>query len=67
MKTIVLFLIRFYQNLSPLRKAFTRTVFGSDKYCKFNPTCSQYTYLSINKYGVIKGIVMGIRQFSKCR
>jgi hypothetical protein len=66
MKKIVLFLIRAYQKLGFIRKPFTRTIFGVEGSCRFMPTCSQYTYQSINKFGVIKGIVMGIKQFSRC-
>lgn len=66
MKTIVLFFISFYQKTAFIRKPFQKTIFGSEVSCKFNPTCSEYTYQSINKFGVIKGASMGIKQFSKC-
>ena len=34
--------------------------------CRFYPTCSKYTYLAIEKYGVIKGIFLGIKRILKC-
>lgn len=34
--------------------------------CRFYPTCSKYTYLAIEKYGVLKGIFLGIKRILKC-
>ncbi|OGK31228.1 hypothetical protein A3F29_04665 [Candidatus Roizmanbacteria bacterium RIFCSPHIGHO2_12_FULL_33_9] len=67
MKKIVLFCIRVYQRSAFIRKPFVRTIFGTGGSCRFKPTCSEYTYQSINKFGVLKGISMGIKQFLKCR
>ena len=54
-----LVLIRFYQYaLSPY--------LGGNK-CRFTPSCSHYTAEAIQKYGPIKGMIMGIKRLSKCR
>ena len=56
-KRLMLFLIKFYQiGISPY--------FGAK--CRFIPTCSQYTYQAIEKYGVFKGVYLGIRRILKC-
>jgi uncharacterized protein len=34
--------------------------------CRFTPSCSQYTIKALEKYGTIKGILMGVKRFSKC-
>ncbi len=34
--------------------------------CRFTPTCSQYCYEAIEKYGAIKGLYLGIRRILKC-
>jgi len=66
MKTIVLLLIRLYQKTSFIRKPFLRTILGNEGSCRFNPTCSEYTYQSIKQFGILKGAAMGIKQFSQC-
>ncbi|MBP1576817.1 MAG: membrane protein insertion efficiency factor YidD [Oscillospiraceae bacterium] len=58
MRKICLALIRFYQkNLSPLKKH------GS---CRFLPTCSEYAYLSISRFGVIKGGYLATCRLLRC-
>ncbi len=57
MKNMLLFSIRCYQKyISPYL----------EKNCRFYPTCSQYTYEAIQKYGCLKGIYLGIKRISKC-
>lgn len=34
--------------------------------CRFNPSCSLYTYQAIEKYGTIKGIYLGVKRILKC-
>lgn len=37
-----------------------------DKHCRFYPSCSKYSYLSIEKYGILKGSWKAIKRISKC-
>ena len=34
--------------------------------CRFHPTCSSYMLLSIERFGLIKGVGLGLRRLSKC-
>lgn len=34
--------------------------------CRFEPTCSKYTYEAIEKFGVIKGGYLGIKRILRC-
>jgi len=56
-KTLALASIRFY-------KRFLSPVLPSA--CRFEPTCSVYTYQAIDKYGVIKGSWMGMKRIARC-
>lgn len=57
MKFLALKAIRFY-------KRFISPVLPSA--CRFEPTCSVYTYQAIEKYGVIKGGWLGAKRISRC-
>jgi len=57
MKKLVLFLIRFYQK-------FVSPFFPPS--CRYAPTCSQYTFEAVQKYGVIKGLFLGIKRILRC-
>lgn len=58
MKQALLALIRFYQrSISPL----------SGPHCRFTPTCSQYAYEAIAKYGPFKGIRLALWRILRCQ
>ncbi len=60
MKRFFIGLINFYKKMiSPIM-----TYHGSN--CKFYPTCSEYTKQAIDKYGVLKGVFMGIWRVLRC-
>jgi putative membrane protein insertion efficiency factor len=34
--------------------------------CRFFPSCSEYTIEALQKYGVVKGLWLGIRRVARC-
>ena len=60
MKKICIFLIEWYQ------KNISKILENKGVRCKFYPTCSEYTKKAIEKYGVIKGCILGIKRIFKC-
>jgi len=56
-RRLVLGTLRAYQrHVSPL-KPFS---------CRFCPKCSEYTIQVVEKYGVVKGLVLGARRVARC-
>ena len=66
MKSLILRLIRGYQKSHFLHNYFFRLFFISDRVCRFTPTCSQYTYTAVEKYGSIKGLWIGFKRVIRC-
>ena len=66
MKRSLLKFIRWYQHSSNYKNAVLKNLYLTDGVCRFRPTCSQYTYEAIDKYGTIKGILLGTRRILKC-
>ncbi|MBT6401153.1 membrane protein insertion efficiency factor YidD [candidate division WWE3 bacterium] len=59
MKKLTLNLLRLYQKyLSPIN-------FGVHT-CRFEPSCSFYTYHAVERYGVLKGSLMGAWRVIRC-
>ncbi|MBR5827921.1 MAG: membrane protein insertion efficiency factor YidD [Paludibacteraceae bacterium] len=34
--------------------------------CRYTPTCSQYMVEAVMKYGVIKGVKLGVKRIMRC-
>ncbi len=49
-------LIKQYQQISPFFKG----------QCRFIPTCSQYCILAIERFGIIKGLILTLKRLCKC-
>jgi putative membrane protein insertion efficiency factor len=57
MKKIALGMIKIYQStISQI----------TPPQCRYIPTCSQYTFEAIEKYGIFKGIWMGTKRIARC-
>ena len=56
MKKLIICLIHFYRKL-PL---------SSHIMCRYTPTCSEYMEISINRFGVMKGLWLGIKRIIRC-
>ena len=60
MKKFFLFLIKKY------KKYCSPIIEQRGIHCKYYPTCSEYMGNAIEKYGVVKGVFLGIKRFLKC-
>ena len=57
MKKLIIKIILFYQRKAPkeVREA-----------CLFEPSCSNYMLMAIEKYGTFRGLIKGIKRIMKC-
>jgi uncharacterized protein len=56
MKKIILKILSFYKAIPYLGHSS----------CKFVPSCSEYTAQAVQKYGVVKGLFLGIKRIIRC-
>lgn len=54
---MALLALRFY-------KAYLSILFAGN--CRFHPSCSQYTYEAIERFGVARGVWLGARRLARC-
>lgn len=65
MKYILLGLLTCYQRTlspdhGPLRHAYP---YG---FCRFYPSCSEYCYQAVERYGLLRGIYAGMKRVAQC-
>jgi putative membrane protein insertion efficiency factor len=55
---LALFTLRFY-------KSYLSLLFGGS--CRFEPTCSQYAYEAIERFGVVRGPWLALKRLLRCQ
>ena len=60
MKKLIINIICWYQ------KNISLWISSKNIHCKFYPTCSEYTKQAIEKYGALKGTILGIHRILRC-
>ncbi|MBS1704592.1 MAG: membrane protein insertion efficiency factor YidD [Armatimonadetes bacterium] len=55
-KQLALYLIHLYQKRPRLGPSC----------CRYSPTCSEYAALAIEKYGLLKGVWLGLKRIARC-
>lgn len=57
MKRLLLALLHFYKaNISPLLPPS----------CRYQPTCSEYMMIAVERHGALKGFLMGMARLLRC-
>ena len=67
MKYVLMGLIRLYQKTLSFDHGPLKFIYKDrGGFCRYQPTCSQYTYEAINKYGAFKGSYLGFKRIMRC-
>lgn len=65
MKKITLSLIKFYQKTFSPDHGVLKKTFPSG-FCRFSPTCSEYSYEAVDRFGLLKGVSLGFWRILRC-
>lgn len=65
MKSLAKIFIRIYQKLFSFDHSFWAK-WVNMPVCRFHPTCSEYTYEAIDRYGFFKGSFLGFKRILRC-
>jgi putative membrane protein insertion efficiency factor len=58
MQPFLLTLIAYYQRWAPMKLRAA---------CRFEPSCSNYALIAVNKYGAVKGTWLSLQRLIRCR
>lgn len=56
MSNLIIKLIRLYQKI-PIK---------THKLCRYSPSCSEYMIIAIERFGLIKGLFLGVKRIIRC-
>lgn len=58
--------MRYEKVLILLINVYQRMPLNTHASCLFIPTCSEYMKISIERFGVVKGVSLGIKRIMRC-
>ena len=66
-RNITLAFITFYSGrISPFFGSLLRAIGLPWDACRFEPTCSRYTYQAVERFGVVRGLMFGVKRIMRC-
>ena len=66
LRGVALSTIRFYQRFLSFDTGYLGKLIPIGKTCRFTPSCSEYTYQAIDRYGILYGSRLGITRILRC-
>ena len=61
-----MFIIRIYQKTLSYDHGIMGKIFPNTRYCRYSPSCSQYGYEAIERFGAIRGSIMAVKRVARC-
>ncbi|MBP9748815.1 membrane protein insertion efficiency factor YidD [Patescibacteria group bacterium] len=58
--------IRLYQKTLSLDHGFLRHAVPSNGRCRYYPTCSEYGYQAVERFGLLRGGFLALRRVLRC-
>jgi hypothetical protein len=65
-KKYILILITVYKRTEGVRTEIRKNLHLAPSHCIYIPTCSEYAYEAIEKYGILKGGSIAVRRLLRC-
>ena len=56
-KNLLIFIVKLYQHIAPI---------SIRSKCRFEPSCSDYMLICLQKYGLINGLKKGLNRLKRC-
>lgn len=66
LKTFILFSIKVYQKLFSFDHGIPAQLFPNSAFCRYTPTCSQFGYEAVERYGAFKGGWLAFKRVLRC-
>ncbi len=66
MKYPILAIIKIYQKLFSFDHGIPGKLMPGVRVCRFYPSCSEYSYGAVKKYGALKGTFLAAKRIVKC-
>ena len=65
-RMVVVFLIKLYQKTLSLDHGILGRLTGSNRFCKYYPSCSEYSKQSVEKHGLVYGGIKAAWRILRC-
>jgi putative membrane protein insertion efficiency factor len=66
MSTLVIGLLKAYQTTLSFDHGWLGKLLPGHQVCRYTPTCSEYAVQSVERFGIVKGLMLAVRRVGRC-
>ncbi len=59
-------MVQWYQKVLSFDHGILGRIFPHVRVCRYHPSCSQYMIEAVERFGVVRGVWMGVRRVLRC-